>query len=425
MTGLLMFLAAAGSVRAGNPPAPLDLGWVLQQVREHNADVLAARLDVDQARATVRGSRTWPDPVVGVEYWGVPRPGLDLGAADQRLLDVSQAIPFPTKTIAAGQVARHDLARREAAAERVLQDQLLAATQAYWDLWVATATTAALGTVGTTLDDLARLSDRRIQLGQVGRMEQLMTPMAKMARLELDNDLLMLTQDRTMAQATLNRLMGREPGTPMPDPTEPPAAPGMGSDDEVLHRAVAQRAELVEARHHVLHTRAQRTLAVAGWIPDVMVQYSTVDTRQGAPMSMVMAKVNVPFAWFWRQGAEVAAASRMVDQAAIEVDGLERETRAMAATELAALRTDQDRLTRIEHEAVPLAEAALHLGVSGYRAGSVGVADALGTVTAYQAALLQVIRLKAAVGRSRAALERLVGNDPGTSGEKEHSHEGH
>jgi outer membrane protein TolC len=255
-------------------------------------------------------------------------------------------------------------------------------------------------------------------------MEQLMDPMAKMARIELDNDLLMLTQERTMAEATLNRLMAREPGTVLPDPAGPPP-PATPDDGDALRRALADRPELHEARHHVAHTLAQRRLAGAGWVPDLMLQHTIVDVRDGAPMYMVMARVNVPFAWFWRQGAEVSAASRMVEQAAVEMDGVERETRTMVATDLAALRTDQARLNRVEHEAVPLAEAALHLGLSGYRAGSVGVADALGTVTAYQAAILEVIALKARIGRGAAALERLTGTTPESSSTKELHHVDH
>src|SRR6185503_19614039 len=329
---------------------PLELNRVLLDVREHNSAIRVARLDVEQARSAVRSSRAWPDPTIGVEYWGVPRPGLDLGAADQRLLDVAQEIPFPIKTWAAGRVARHDLHRREAGAERVVQDQVLAAKQAFWDLWAATASANALGVVATTLDDLAKLSDRRNRLGQVGRMEQLMDPMAKMARLDLDNDRLMLAQERAAAQAALNALMARDPGTALADPVAPPPIPEAPDEDDVLRRALAGRAELTEARHHVLHMQSGRRLAEAGWVPDLMIQASLVDTRQGAPMSMVMAKINVPFVWFWRQAADVAAASRMVEQATVDLDGMERDTRAMAITELAAFRADRARLIRLERE---------------------------------------------------------------------------
>jgi outer membrane protein TolC len=193
-------------------------------------------------------------------------------------------------------------------------------------------------------------------------------------------------------------------------------------EQTVLQRAVGGRAELQEARHHLLHMQAQRRLARAGWFPDLMVQYSAVETPGGPPTAMAMAKVSLPFVWFWRQGADVDAAARMADQARVEAEGMERETRAMVRTEVGALDTARRQRDRILRETLPLADQALHLGVSGYRSGTVGVADALSAVKAYQAARLMAVGITAQCGRSRAALDQLTGDRPESDFDKEHLH---
>jgi outer membrane protein TolC len=390
----------------------LRLDWVLEQVRQQNPEIRAAKAEAEAAKAMVIASRSWPDPQVGLEYWDFPRPGFNLGSADQRWLDFSQEIPFPAKTWLESGVAGHELLLKRAEVRKTESEQALQAKQAYWDLYAASASLVALGRIQEALRSLVALSGRRNRVGHLSRMEQLMDPMARMELTGLKNQALDLAQERLGAEARLKRLMGSQDPAGLADPPQAPGLPAFQMDEAaLLQRSEQEGPDLEEARHHLLHTRAQRRLAMAGWMPDFMLQFSLVDHTGGGQTSMAMAKASLPFVWFWRQGSETAAAGREVDSAKAMLDSAKAENAEMVREELGFLKTARLRWANLRTESLPQAERALDLGLSGYRAGSLGVSDALGAVRAYGMAQMETLGTRAEIGRSLAALERLVGSD--------------
>jgi outer membrane protein TolC len=307
----------------------------------------------------------------------------------------------------------------------VLQEQLFMAKQAYWDLYTASESLKVVSRTVHTLNDLADVSARRIGQGQGGRMEQLMDPMAKMESIGLQNQVLALAQERVEAQTKLEQLIG----VTMPGYSDLEAGPlpdlsGL-SQMTIEERAMDSRPGMLEAKHHLLHMKAQQKLALSGWMPDLMLQYSLIDNTGGPQTGMAMAKVNLPFIWFWRQGAEVRAADKEVEASEGMVRSSMLETSAMVESEWEMLKTARAQLENDTTVALPNAELALKLGLSGYKSGSVGVTDALNAVKSYLMTNLEAIGLTAQIRRSVAGLEALVGGSLDKKYELETSHESH
>ncbi len=407
---LVPFLFSGPAFARGGPGAVLELDWVRAQVARNNPDVKAARALVRAAGDEAKASLSWPDPQLGVEYWQVPRPGLDLGQAVQKQLDFSQTIPFPAKTWLAHQAASQGAREARARAGQVLQQRLLEAGQAYWDLYGACASLRAVSRTLEVLGRLVSISDARNRFGRVDRMGQLMDPMARMQGAELENRMEGLRHERLLALRELDQLMARDPGQALPDPPlDPPPPRAPATDRQALERALAGRAEVRVAQSGLARLRSERSLARAGWWPDLMLQYSAVDMA-GMPVGMAMAKVNLPFVWFWRQGSEEAAADRREQASQRDLESARDQTRRMVLDEESAFQSELAQLERVRREIIPEAARARSLGVEGYRLGGVGVSDALNAVLADLAARLQAVGLTAQLGRSRAVLERLMGN---------------
>jgi outer membrane protein TolC len=170
------------------------------------------------------------------------------------------------------------------------------------------------------------------------------------------------------------------------------------------------------ARLDLKRMQAMRDQARAGWLPDFMLQYSARDMKDGSRTGMAMAKVTVPFVWFWRPAgenrtatAEVEASGEMLRQARLDV-------RRMAADEISRLGVVREQLAIFDGEIIPQAGKALDLAVSGYQSGSIGPADVLTAVRSYLSMNIDRLMLKAQLGRSAAVLARLKGGKSG--GEK-------
>jgi outer membrane protein TolC len=283
----------------------------------------------------------------------------------------------------------------------------------------------AVSSSAHSLDQLAGLSERRLGFGQAGRMEQLMGPMARMEQVDLQNQLLMLGQERFQAEARLKRLMAEDFESSLPEPEiGDPRVPNLPSP-QALKAALEKGPEITGALHHLLHMRASRKLARQGWLPDFMLQYSLVDSTNGPQMGMAMAKMNLPFLWFWRQASESEAATKDEESAAFMLDSARNEALEMAENELKMLGSAQAQLKNLESQSLPQADEALRLGLTGYRSGSLGVSDALGALRGHLMAHLEALSLKAQIGRSIAMLERLCGGSLNSTTLSEDHHESH
>lgn len=405
--------SAAGSGTATVESRPdagpsMTLEWVEERVREDNPEVKAALAAARAARGMVLAAAAWPAPGLGLTYEGFPRPGFSPGDADRKSLDVTQEIPFPGKTYLARRSASADARRAEEEARRVVAEQVYLARQAYWDLVVAWESGAFLERAGAVLEKVVELSWRRNRFGQVGRMEQLMDPMARMERASLKVMVLDLAQERRAAGAALNALMGADPAA---EPGEPAMPDTRDFEDAAwLETALDDSPAVAVALQDLKRMRARRDEARAGWLPDFMLQYSAGETKDGTRMGMAMAKVTVPLAWFWRPAGEnraaaagVRASEEMLRQARLEV-------RRMASEDISWLAVVREQLVIFEGEILPQAERALELAVSGYESGSIGPADVLTAVRSYVSMNIERVMLTAQAGRSAAVLARLKGD---------------
>ncbi len=412
--------AAASAVAPAGPG--LSLAQVLESVRARNPDYAAARADLGRARAEAGESWALPDPEVGVEYWNVPRPGLDLGQAQQTWIDFSQDFPSPAKLLAAARVYARARDTAGAQADAVLAEKLEAAADAYWDLYQAAASLTALARIRATLDQLLEAARHRIRYGPSDRMGQFMVPMLRMQLAETDNQALSLTQDRTAAEAKLESLTGWPVGAALPRPLGAAPDPPPGDEAGFLEAVASRDPAVAAARRGVLDAEARKSLQDAAWQPDLMLQYSTMNGPGMAPAGMAMAKVNVPFLYFWRRRGESAAAEKGVERARDLLAGARAEARRQGVAAWSAYRTALAQWRRGRDLIVPESREALGLALDGFAGGDLGASEALQAVTASWMAESGQIQLLARVGRERALLDRLAGVGLGVGKEARHGY---
>jgi cobalt-zinc-cadmium efflux system outer membrane protein len=395
---------------AGYPAAVLTLADVESAVRSHNPEVAAARARAGSARSQAWAQAAWPSPGLGITREDFPRPGFALDDYQRKSVVVSQEVPFPGKTYLAWRAGSAEAEKAEAEARQVLQEQLFQARQAWWDLVVATQSATIYGRAADTLAGLVALSGKRNQFGQSGRMEQLMLPMARMEKADIDIRRLELAQARLEAQAALNELMGEDPGRELAvsPPTDSAVNPGL-EDPAWLEGEINSSPAVEVALKDLKALQARRLQARAAWLPDLMLEYGSVEMRDGGKTGMATAKISLPMAWFWRPLAENRAASGGVEASRADADRARLEVRRLALVEISRLALARRQAEISRNTLIPQADQALDLAVSGYQSGSIGPADALTAVRSWLAAHIGDTMLAAQVGRSTAVLSRLRG----------------
>jgi len=401
-------LAEETGLAAGGPV--LTLEFVEKRVRENNPLVLAAQARARSARGMELASAAWPAPGLGVTREDFPRPGFALNESERKSLVVSQEIPFPGKTFLAWRTSSVEAEKMEAEAGMVLQDQLFMARQMYWDLVVATASEGFYVRAAGVMDSLVTLAEKRTRFGMSGRMEQLMAPMARMEKAGLEISRLDLAQERLEAQASLNELLGDDPGRELAvnSTSEAPADPGL-EDAAWLETGISESPSVAVALKDLKTMQARRAQSRAEWLPDIMLEYGAVDMKDGTRTGMATAKISLPFVWFWKTAGEYRSASEEVRASGAELDQARLEVRRLALVEIARLGLARKQGEIFRNEALPQADRALDLAVSGYQSGSIGPADALTAVRSWLSMNLEKTMLTAQAGRSTAILSRLRG----------------
>ena len=398
-------LLASSLPSAAAEPVVLRLADVLASVRSQNPALQAAESRARAAAAVPARVRALDDPTFGWEVFNAPE-SLRIDQAENNILKLTQALPFPGKRALAGQVAEHDAERVRLDGQRLVLDLVRAATRAYVDLWLAYELRAIDQRDGTLAARAVRLAADRYAVGAGSQAEALeaevdrspLLERAATAALEID-----------AAQATLNALLSRPAAEPLGVPEAPPA-PRLRIDVETLTtRALAVRPEVAAAESAVAGAEDGRRLAARSSLPDFELTVSRFQNTDAPDGFGAMASVTLPFAYPAKYAAARDEAAAMLAAATAERrridDEVRREVRqAYLRVQAAEIRHD---LLRSRH--VPQAEQRVRVAESDYTAGTADFATLAARVRAVAETHRAHAQAVADLATARAELDRAVG----------------
>lgn len=239
MKAAFVILTAAAVSHAGHLP---DL---VREALANSPSIQAARQRYEAARLRPAQERSLPDPTLSVGYasTGGPLPGQGLGTTPTSSIGVmvSQELPAGAKRKLRGEIAGKD-------ADAEYQDYLAArlgvesrVVQAYHRLHHAYAALEIVGRGKDLVAEAIRVAEARYAAGKAAQQDILK---AQVQLSILEARLVELGQDRATAEAELNALLNRRPGTPVAPPDDIESPPLPLTVDELLARAVRTAPDL-------------------------------------------------------------------------------------------------------------------------------------------------------------------------------------
>ena len=240
---VFLFLAAAGASYGEHLP---DL---VHEALANNPEIQAARQRYEAARLRPAQESSLPDPMLSVGYasTGGPLPGQGLGSTTTSNIGVmvSQELPSPAKRKLRGGIAGKD-------ADASYQDYLAArlgvesrVVQAYHRLHHAYAALEIEGRGKDLVNEVIRVAEARYAAGKAAQQDILK---AQVQLSLLETRIVQLGQERTTAEAELNALLNRRPGTPVGRPDDIEAPPLRLTADELLAQAARSAPDLQRDR---------------------------------------------------------------------------------------------------------------------------------------------------------------------------------
>lgn len=239
MKAILLILTAATASHAEHLP---DL---VREALANSPAIQAAGQRYEAARLRPAQEGSLPDPMLSVGYasTGGPLPGQGLGSTPTSNIGVVVSQELPS---AAKRKLRAGIAGKDADAE--YQDYLAArlgvesrVIQAYHRLHHAYAALEIVGRGKDLLGEVIRVAEARYAAGKAAQQDILK---AEVQLSILETRIVQLSQDRTVAEAELNALLNRRPGTPVGPPDDVDPGPLGLTVDELLAQSVRTAPDL-------------------------------------------------------------------------------------------------------------------------------------------------------------------------------------
>ncbi len=278
----------------------LNLETLLREALQNNPEILAAKRSAEAANARIWQAGSLNDPMLEFEY--------DKIAADRMLTGdpmktaaVSQDIPFPTKLYLRAKIASK-LAKMEYENYKAKERAIIAQVKsAYAQLALVYKSMDIAKENKGILEQFSSSATTRYSSGQGTQADALK---AQIELAKIDNQLILLEQQRLSAQARLNVLINRDPKEELGIPAPEGPVSFTRPLEEFYTLARRDSPELKAYRYAIEKGRAAYTLSVNEFLPDFTLKYKEM-ARKGALEKNEwagMVGVTIPL-WFFQKQA--------------------------------------------------------------------------------------------------------------------------
>jgi cobalt-zinc-cadmium efflux system outer membrane protein len=265
-------VGALASMMAASAAEPVRLTDLIREALANSPEIRAAQKRYEAARLRPSQESSLPDPTVSAGYTsnGGPLPGQGLGTQPTSNVGfmVSQELPYPGK-----RQLRGGIAAKEADAEfqQYLAVQLgvrSRVAQAFHRLHHSYAAVEVLTRGKSLLTQVIRVSEARYAAGKAAQQDVLK---AQTELSILEARILEMQREGTAAEAELNALLNRKPGTPMGVLQDFEPQPLRATVDELAARAATLSPELKKQQRMIERNELAVNLARKDFHPDYTV----------------------------------------------------------------------------------------------------------------------------------------------------------
>ena len=322
------------------PARSMALPEFVERVLKSNLDAAAARFNVTSAEAQVSINRLFPDPQLtsGISSKELYGPAKSSNPT-QYTVGLAWTLELGGKRAARVALAQTGVRKAQADLETFLSDLRLTAINAFVD---ATRARLILERKRKTLDgfqEVVRLNDIRFQAGDIGGVE---LAQSRVEAQRFEGEVYGAEADLKSAEAALRPLLNQDQ-TPVPSAGELDAEIRTFTVDEVLARALKNRADLVAVRSGLVLAEDELRLAQANRWVDLGLSvgvnhappvYATGLDAGGSPFpaplimsNTLSATLSIPIPFSRRQKGELVQAGAARSQARLQIRSLEQKTR--------------------------------------------------------------------------------------------------
>lgn len=370
----VLFLAWPGATSAIDQNATREQSpsrYSIEQANElalrNNPEIKAAVRRLSLAETKILTAGSLDDPMFMYRDWGTPleRPW-DLNQA-QQMFALQQTFPGSGKRMARTRLAKDDVEVEHAELDSLKQEISLRVRKSFVDLLRNADEMRLHEKQAALLRDALATATSKYTVGQAPQVDVLR---AQILETRLKDHLIQLEQERDLAQAELNTLMGIDPSDPIEVIGKYRTVNQLPPILELEKTALDRRPDLAGLATQIKETEHQTDLAKLAFKPDFTVALGYMLNSTGSNYrNNYMAEFTMGLPWLNREKHQNEIKQANV---ATEVSKAELEARRAAVfleieTALAKARAAQKSMKLYRDTLTPQAEATFQAAVAAYQ----------------------------------------------------------
>lgn len=278
---------------SGQIAEPVRLPDLIAEALTNNPEVRAAQKSYEAARQRPTREGSMPDPTLSLGYSsnGGPLPGQQLGSNPTSNIGfmVSQEIPYPGKRKLRGEIAAKDAEAEFWQYQAVGLNVRSRLIQAFHRLHHAYAALEILTHGKGLISEMLRISEARYTVGKTSQQD-IFKAQTQLSMME--TRIIAMRQDQRSAEAEINSLLNRKPGTPVGTPVGVEPEPLPMTLENVLLQAADTSPELGRRLKAIARGELSVNLAKKEFHSDYTV--SAGYFNQGTMSPMYQVRVDIP-----------------------------------------------------------------------------------------------------------------------------------
>ncbi|MDP9362379.1 MAG: TolC family protein [Acidobacteriota bacterium] len=377
----------------------------MDEALARNYGLIAAREQVEEARAQVVVAAAFPDPSFAADVTGETNP-LKPRSATGNDQGVAVTVPFPGKIGLRRAIATSALRAAEFTLTQFRQQVASQAAQAYDAILVAQRHREDLLKNKEFAEDFLKKTQARFMAGTVAKVDVVK---AQVDVAQAQNDLIANERATATARALLNRLLGRLGGAPLEltDSLEIPSS--IAAVESLEKLAESSRPELQNLVTQLEGAKAATRLAGKFWEPDISLTLIH-NAVQGSPSTFTSGiSFGVPILFWQHQRGEVAAARHREAELTANINDIRAQISLDVQTAFANASTALRQAIFIRDQLLPEAREVYRVASASYGLGGSSALDLLDAKRTLLDAERQYADALGAANDAEAALELAIG----------------
>ena len=277
----------------GQIAEPVRLPDLIAEALANSSEVFAAQKSYEAARQRPAREGSLPDPTLSLGYAsnGGPLPGQQLGSNPTSNIGfmISQEISYPGKRKLRGEIAAKDAEAEFWQYQAVGLNVRSRLIQAYHRLHHTYAALEILTHGKGLISEMLRVSEARYTAGKTAQQD-IFKAQTQLSMME--TRIIAMRQDQRSAEAEINSLLNRKPGTPLGTPETVEPALLTATLEDVLLRAADTSPELGRRLKAIARGELSVNLAKKEFHSDYTV--SAGYFNQGSMSPMYQVRVDIP-----------------------------------------------------------------------------------------------------------------------------------